>query len=131
MAINLQQCRDNFRQRAVAQQTAWETLRQKAREEAIAAILQVIPLYPHITQIYLFGSVTQPRQFRHHSDIDIAVAGTDAATYFALWRDLERACPNRFIDLREINQPSHFTDIVRQTGELVYESSISLTQSQH
>jgi predicted nucleotidyltransferase len=121
MTINLQQCRDNFRQRAAAQQTAREILRQQAREDAIAAILKVAPAYPCITQIYLFGSVTQPEKFRDHSDIDIAVAGTDAATYFALWRDLEAACPTWAIDLREINQPSHFANTVRQTGELVYE----------
>jgi predicted nucleotidyltransferase len=121
MTIDLQQCRDNFRQRAAAQQTARETLRQQARKDAIAAILKVVPTYPCITQIYLFGSITQPGQFRDHSDIDIAVAGTDAATYFALWRDLEAACHTWAIDLREINQPSHFTNTVRQTGELVYE----------
>jgi predicted nucleotidyltransferase len=60
--------------------------------------------------------------FHDHSDIDIAVVGTDAATYFALWRDLEAACPVWCIDLREMNQLSHFTDTVRQSGELVYES---------
>ncbi|MFH7241714.1 MAG: nucleotidyltransferase domain-containing protein [Spirulina sp.] len=131
MAINLQQCRDNFRQRAAEQQTAWEVLRQKARQDAITAIRQVIPHYPNITQVYLFGSVTQPGQFCDHSDIDIAVAGTDAATYFALWRDLESACPDRLIDLREINHPSHFSDMVRRTGELVYESSSCPFEGQH
>ncbi len=44
------------------------------------------------------------------------MVGTDAATYFALWRDLEAVCPNWAIDLREINQSSHFTDTVCQTG---------------
>jgi len=125
MTIDLQQCRDNFRQRLALQQAQWETLRQQARDDAIAAIAQVIPHYPQITHVYLFGSVTRPGQFRDCSDIDIAVAGTDAATYFALWRDLEAACPTWAIDLREINQPSHFTKTVRQTGELVYESTSS------
>jgi len=114
------------------QQTQREILRQQAREEAIATITQVVPHYPQITQIYLFGSVTQPGQFRDRSDIDIAVAGTNAATYFALWRDLEAACPNWAIDLREImNQPCHFTDTVRQTGELVYESTSSSLKGKH
>lgn len=125
MEMDLQQCRENFRGRAVARQTEREELRQKARNAAIAAISQVLPHYPHITQVYLFGSITQSGQFHDHSDIDIAVAGTDAATYFAFWRDLEAACPDWFIDLREINHPSHFTDTVRQTGELIYESSSS------
>jgi len=131
MTIDLQQCRENFRQRMTAQQAEREILRQNAHRVAIAAIAQVISHYPQITQIYLFGSVTQPGQFRPQSDIDIAVGGTDASTYFALWRDLETACPNWAIDLREINQPCHFTDIVRQTGELVYESQSSSAQGKY
>ncbi|ASC72511.1 hypothetical protein XM38_034690 [Halomicronema hongdechloris C2206] len=131
MAIDLQQCRDNFRQRTANQRAAREALRSQVHEAIVAAILEVVPAYPAITQIYLFGSITQPGQFRHHSDIDIAVAGTDAATYFALWRDLETAYPNQAIDLREINQPCHFADIVRQTGELIYESTGSPAQGEH
>lgn len=123
MEIDLQQCRENFRRRIAAQAAAREQLRHQAREAAIAAIHQVIPHYPCIAQIYLFGSVTHPGQFRHDSDVDIAVAGTDAAAYFALWRDLEAACPGWAIDLREINESSHFTNVVRQTGELIYEST--------
>ncbi|NJN86186.1 MAG: nucleotidyltransferase domain-containing protein [Leptolyngbyaceae cyanobacterium SL_7_1] len=129
MAIDFEQCRKNFRQRATAREVASEKLRQQAREMAIAAIFQVIPQYPCIREVHLFGSITQPRQFHDHSDIDIAVGGTDATTYFAVWRDLEVACPNWLIDLREINQPSHFTDTVRRIGELVYESTNSTAQS--
>ena len=125
MAIDLQKCRDNFHHRAAVQQAARETLRQQAREGAIAAILEVITAYPDVAQVYLFGSVIKPGQFRQHSDIDIAVVGTDAASYFALWRDLEAAYPNYVIDLREINQPGHFADAVRRTGEIVYESTSS------
>lgn len=120
--IDLQRCRDSFSQRAAARRAAQEELRHQAREQAITNILQVIPQYPRVTEVYLFGSITQPGQFRPDSDIDIAVAGTDAAAYFALWRDLEAACPSWVIDLREINQPSHFANTVRQLGELVYES---------
>ena len=125
MTIDLQQCRDNFHRRIATQREAREALRLQAREDIAAAILEVAPAYPEIAQVYLFGSITQPGQFGHHSDIDIAVAGTDAAAYFALWRDLEAAYPNQSIDLREINQPGHFTTIVRQTGELIYECASS------
>jgi len=131
MTIDLQQCRDNFRRREAERQFAREKLRRQAREAAIAAISQVLPRYPKVTEIYLFGSITQTGRFHDHSDIDIAVSGTDAATYFALWRDLEAACPDWFIDLREINQPSHFTDSVRQTGELIYESSSRTPQGEY
>ncbi|NJN21474.1 MAG: nucleotidyltransferase domain-containing protein [Leptolyngbya sp. RL_3_1] len=122
MAIDLQHCRDNFHQRAAVQDAGHEALRLQTRKEAISAIREIVPTYPEITQVYLFGSITQPGHFHPHSDIDIAVAGTSAAAYFALWRDLEAADLNWAIDLREINQPGHFADIVRQTGELVYES---------
>ena len=122
MTIDLQPCRDNFDRRVSAQQAAREALRQQARQAAIVAITQTLPHYPTVTQVYLFGSLTQPGQFHAHSDLDIAVAGTDAATYFALWRDLEAACPEWLIDLREINQPSPFASTVRQFGELVYEA---------
>ena len=94
----------------------------QAREAAIAAISQVVPCYPCITQIYLFGSAIRPGQFHDRSDIDIAVAGNDAATYFSFWRELETACPRWPIDLQDVNQPGHFADTVRQLGELVYES---------
>ncbi|PSN17493.1 hypothetical protein C7271_17440 [filamentous cyanobacterium CCP5] len=127
--IDLQRCRDSFSQRAAAQQAVQEELRHQAHKQAITSIRQVIPQYPQITQVYLFGSITQPGQFRNDSDIDIAVAGIDAAAYFALWRDLEAACPNWAIDLREINQPSHFASTVRQFGELVYESSGGSSES--
>ncbi|MGD1905473.1 MAG: nucleotidyltransferase family protein [Leptolyngbyaceae cyanobacterium] len=131
MAFDLQRCRDNFHQRAVIQDAAREALRLQTRDQAISTIRQVIPAYPTITQVYLFGSITQPSHFHRYSDIDIAVAGTDAAAYFALWRDLEAAVSYWAIDLREINQPGHFADVVRQTGELVYESPSRPAQSEH
>ena len=86
MAFDLQHCRDNFRQRAAVQDAAREALRLQTREEAISAIREIVPTYPTITQVYLFGSITQP---------------------------------------------GHFTDIVRQTGELVYESPSRPAQSEH
>jgi hypothetical protein len=79
-----------------------------------------------MVRIEKIDSFSRFGHFHDHSGIDIAVVGTDAATYFALWRDLEAACPGWCIDLREMNQPSHFTDTVRQVGELVYESSSTL-----
>ena len=84
MAIDLQQCRENFKQRAAIEQATREMLRKQAREAAIAAISQIVPRYPCITQVYLFGSAIRPGQFHDRSDIDIAVAGTDAATYLCL-----------------------------------------------
>ena len=131
MTIDLEECRKNFRQRLALAQDQREALRQQARHAAIEAIRAVAPAYPGITQIYLFGSVTQPGRFSDRSDVDIAVAGTDGAAYFALWNDLERACPDWLIDLREINQPGHFTDTVRHLGELIYDSSNFNSESKY
>ena len=130
MTIDLEQCRKNFKHRLALHYAQRESLRQQVREQAIVAILEVIPRYPQIIQVYLFGSVTRPGGFSDRSDLDIAVAGTDAASYFALWGDLETACPDWCIDLREINQACHFTDTVRQTGELIYDSSRQYCYSQ-
>jgi len=129
MAIDLQKCRDSFHRRQQEHYTAQENRRHQARTAAIAAITQLLPHYPQIQTLHLFGSVTRSGHFHDHSDIDIAVSGTDAASYFALWRDLEAACPQWPIDLREINQPSHFANTIREYGELIYDSQSSPTQS--
>lgn len=71
--------------------------------------------------VYLFGSITHRGKFRIDSDIDVAVEGTNAKQYFALWRDLERIITEWEIDLRELNEPSYFTQTVKQRGELIYE----------
>lgn len=123
MAFDLEKCRDNFQQRQAVRHAEREALRLQAHRAAIAVIQQVVPRYPQITQVYLFGSVVQPGQFHERSDVDIAVAGTDAAAYFDLWRELETVYTDRMIDLREINAPSHFADVVRQTGELIYDAA--------
>ena len=129
MSFDLQKCRENFLKRQAARYAAREALRQRAKGAALEAILRIISRYPQVKQVYLFGSVVQPGQFHEESDIDIAVAGTDAAAYFDLWRALEEGCPGWMIDLREINAPSHFSDVVRQTGELIYDTTDRATES--
>ena len=85
------------------------------------AIREILPRYPDVRRVYLFGSVTLEGHFGDHSDIDIALEGTSAEQYFDLWRELDRAVPDRFVDLREINEPSHFERRVRKRGELIYD----------
>ncbi|MEO0407373.1 MAG: nucleotidyltransferase domain-containing protein [Cyanobacteria bacterium P01_A01_bin.135] len=131
VTFDLQKCQENFKQRQAARHAEREALRQGARERAIAAILSVVPRYPQVTQVYLFGSVVQPGQFHQGSDIDIAVVGTDAAAYFDLWRDLEAVYTDRMVDLREIDVPSHFANVVRETGELVYDAASRAAESEH
>lgn len=95
--------------------------RQTACASVLAAIQAVLPRYPNVQRVYLFGSVIRKGAFRPNSDVDVAIEGTNAEQYFALWRDLEEVAPDWIIDLREINEPSYFAQIVRQRGELVYE----------
>jgi predicted nucleotidyltransferase len=121
MSVDWQHCRENFERREADALEQREVHRQQARRIVLTAIAQIAPLYPQVQRVYLFGSITQPGYFRLDSDIDVAVEGTDAKTYFALWRDLEQACPGWSIDLRELKTPSYFTTAVRAQGELVYE----------
>lgn len=121
--VDIEACRENLRKRQRRRFQEREALRQAAREAISQTIREILPLHPDVRQVYLFGSVTLEGQFGDHSDIDVAVEGTNAEQYFDLWRDLEKAAPDWFIDLREINEPSHFVDRVRKTGELIYERS--------
>lgn len=119
--VDITACRKNLRQREERKDRERETRRQAARADVLAAIAAVLPGYPDVRRVHLFGSVTRPGKFRLDSDVDVAVEGTNARQYFDLWRDLEAAAPDWAIDLREINEPSYFAQTVQQRGELVYE----------
>ncbi len=119
--IDLEECRRNLRAREQQRREENEARRLAARAAILAAIQKVLPTYPIIRRVYLFGSVTRPEQFHASSDIDVAVEGTGAEEYFAFWRDLERAAPEWMVDVREINEPSYFTKTVKERGELIYE----------
>lgn len=98
---------------------------EKRRRQALRAVQRQAPAilaaYPSVKRAYLFGSVTRPGSFHPTSDIDIALEGTTAADYFAVWRDLERALPDWTVDVREITEVSPFADLIRKTGTLIYE----------
>lgn len=119
--VDIEACRENLRQREEKKYGAREQLRQKARTSILSAIERVFPDYENVKRVYLFGSITRPGKFRIDSDIDVAVEGTNAKEYFALWRDLERIITEWAIDLRELNEPCYFTQTVQQRGELIYE----------
>lgn len=126
--VDLKACRENLRQRQARRYRERETQRQAARTAVLAAIRTVLPEYPQVQRIYLYGSITHPGTFGAQSDVDIAVEGTNAEDYFTLWRDLQEAAPEWEIDLREINQPCYFSDTVRQRGELIYERKHATSQ---
>ena len=116
--------RHTFRQRMQRDQESRERQRQQAVRDKAPAILAA---YPSVRRADLFGSVTRPGAFRLTSDIDIALEGTTAVEYFAVWRDLERALPGWMVDMREITGPSPFADLIRKTGMLIYERASSST----
>jgi predicted nucleotidyltransferase len=83
--------RHTFRQRLQRDQESRERQRQQALQAVRDKAPAILAAYPSVRRAYLFGSVTRPGAFRPTSDIDIALEGTTAAEYFAVWRDLERA----------------------------------------
>jgi predicted nucleotidyltransferase len=105
--------------------------REEHRRKALLAVrehaLAVLAACTSVRRAYLFGSVTRPGAFDTASDIDIAVEGTTAADYFAVWRDLERALPDWTVDVREVDVPSPFADRVQETGVLIYERADPVT----
>ena len=119
--VDIEACRENFRQREEQKYGDRERLRQTAKTAILSAIERVLPHYKNVERVYLFGSITRPGKFRIDSDIDVAIKGTNAKEYFALWRDLERIITEWAIDLRELNEPCYFTQTVQQRGELIYE----------
>jgi predicted nucleotidyltransferase len=99
--------------------------REARRQGAIQAVRSTAPAvlsaYPSVERAYLFGSITRAGAFHPSSDVDIALEGTTAKEYFAVWRDLERALPDWTLDVREITGHVPFADLIRETGVLIYE----------
>ncbi len=118
--------RMGFRARLERRREAQERLRQRALQAVEERVPCVIARSSSVQRAYLFGSLTRPGAFHEASDIDIAVEGITAQEYFALWRALEQALPDWEVDLRDITSPSHFSDLIRKTGVLIYERADSV-----
>jgi predicted nucleotidyltransferase len=110
-----------FKLRQEQQFNEREARRQQAYQAATSQAPAVISNYLDVGVAYLFGSVLRPGSFHAKSDIDIAVEGITPEAYSSLWRDLEVVLPDWFIDLRELPVNSSFTEIVKLTGEKIYE----------
>jgi len=101
---------------------AREERRRAALADVRAAVQCVLPRFPAIRRAYLFGSVLRPGAMRVTSDVDIALEGElDAETYFAVWRELERAASGWQIEVIELGPDLHFAAFVRERGEIIYE----------
>lgn len=115
--------RQSFQQRAQKRLAAREEQRAQARQAARNAITTVMPRYPMVQRVYLFGSVVRPGAFRSSSDIDVGIEGADMALCFDIWRDLEREAAGRQFDVRPLEPEDPFSERVRQRGELIYDQT--------
>jgi predicted nucleotidyltransferase len=119
--------RQAFQQRMQHMLEAREELRQRALCAVQDRALAVLTACSSVRRAYLFGSIIRQGAFGPDSDIDIALEGTTAADYFAVWRDLERALPEWAVDVREIADSSPFADLIHEIGMLIYERADSTT----
>lgn len=120
-AVEIARYRQSFQQRAQKRLAAHEERREQARQAARNAITIVMPRYPMVQRVYLFGSVVRPGAFRSSSDIDVGIEGADMALCFDIWRDLERTAAGWQFDVRLLESEDPFSERVRQKGEVVYE----------
>jgi predicted nucleotidyltransferase len=129
-AFDVAACRARLRARQEQQYLARERGRLAALQALRNAVCSVLPCFPGVRRVYVFGSVLRPGAWRSTSDVDLAVEGKlSAEEYFALWRELERAALNWPIDLVELDRDLRFADRVREQGELIYERPDSSAQS--
>lgn len=122
MATDIESVRTFLRERERVRDEQHEVERQRVAEMARQAARQVMPVFSAVRRAYLFGSVMRPKTMRRDSDVDIAVEGSlTAEEFFALWREMERAIPDREVEIVELDKNLHFAERVRETGEIIYE----------
>jgi len=119
--MTIQAYRRQFQARLQKSFERREARRLQVLRTAMAAFPSAIATFPSVRRAYLFGSVTRAGAFGVESDIDVAVEGTTAEDYFALWAELEGILPEVIIDVREITPDSLFGQRVHKTGILLYE----------
>jgi len=118
---NIDQCRRNLLQRLQRRSEERDERRRRALRDVCEQAPTILVRHPTVVRAYAFGSVTEPGSFHAGSDIDIAVEGTTAEAYFAVWRDLERVLTDWMVDVREINDDSPFATRIRESGMVIYE----------
>lgn len=120
--MDITACRASLQARQRRRDQEREAMRLQVVQVVREAARSVFPAFPQVRRAYLFGSMARRGPTRRDSDIDIAIEGQlSAETYFALWRELERAIPGRTVEVVELGPDLHFAERARRTGELVYE----------
>lgn len=119
-ADNIGAYRQSFQSRLRRERQERESRREAALQMVRSVVPSIIAQYPGVKAAYIFGSILRPNAFRIDSDIDIAIEGDSAEEYFALWRELEAALSDWFIDLRDLPAGTRFAQRVYETGEKIY-----------
>lgn len=119
-------CRANLQARWQREDQAREQRRLAAIAAVRVATDSILPRFPQVKRVYLFGSVLRTGALRATSDIDIAVEGNlSAEDYFALWRELEHRVTHWPIELVELDRDVRFAASVRERGMVIYERTDS------
>jgi predicted nucleotidyltransferase len=122
MTVEVSTCQAHLQARQCRRDAAREMARQQLLQVVRTAVHSVLPAFPQVHRVYLFGSTARPGAMHQDSDVDLAVEGClSAETYFALWRELEQAIPGRTVEVVELTPGLSFTERVHQTGEMIYE----------
>jgi predicted nucleotidyltransferase len=129
--VDIAACRAYLQSRKRQRDQEREALRQQIVQVVRIAVPSVLAAFPQVRRAYVFGSMVRPgATLRSDSDIDVAIEGTlSAETYFALWREIERAIPEWVVEVVELGRDLHFAERVHQTGEMIYERSDSGSES--
>jgi predicted nucleotidyltransferase len=117
--------RQAFRKRTRERFLVREKHRQQAREVIVATVRIIMPQYPPVRRVYLFGSITKPGAFGPSSDIDIGIEGVGMGLCFDIWRDLEQVASDWQLDIRSLDPEDVFSKRVHQKGELIYEQPVT------
>jgi predicted nucleotidyltransferase len=122
----IEQARAYHRQRELADRAGREALRRQQVQAVRLAVQNLVPHYPAVQAVYLFGSLVRPGAFGPDSDIDLAVVCDDLAEESRFWQALE-AVLTRPVDLRPYRAAVAWA--VDTYGECLYERKVSTTGS--
>jgi len=129
-SVDIEACRAYLRAKEAKQEA-----KRRAEIAHIQAVVRdaarrIFPRFPTVRRAYLFGSALYG--LRRDSDVDIAVEGElSAEAYFSLWRELDRAIPERMVDLVELDRHPRLATHVYREGMLIYERENPATQGRN
>jgi len=84
------------------------------------SIKHITKKFTNIKEIYLFGSITNPRFFNNHSDIDIAVSGLSGIEDIKLSIELEKLLGTEYVDVINLDNVDDKIKKQIRKGELLY-----------